>query len=240
MRVVVSQESRTDSKARVICGEFGQLQFCTVDWILQDDSRNSSETGWRDWSFLPTARWWWLCGFGVCTVSEMFFFKWTNPHHVAGRGRTAVHLQDQVLMLLHFVAHQGKYGLLSDRFGILCSCYHRCVDKLLDIILVEALHNFISWPDAHRQKETADCFHAKCGFPRVIGSIDGTHITISRPPGEFFPEDYFSVRKKIYTMLLQVCFHCANSPPPTQPPTHCVTVMTSRCSFVCSSLSWRI
>ncbi len=124
---------------------------------------------------------------------------------IAGRGRSAVHLQDQVLMLLHFVVHRGKYGLLSDRFGLTRSCYHRCVDKLLDIVVHDALYKFISWPDAYRQKESADFFQAKCGFPGVIGSIDGTHIMMSRPPGEFFPEDYFSVRKKIYTMLLQVC-----------------------------------
>ncbi len=108
-------------------------------------------------------------------------------------------------MLLHFVAHQGKYGLLSNRFGLTRSCYHCCVEELLDIIVGQALQKFISWPDGHRQKETADYFKSKYGFPGVVGSIDGTHITMSRPPGKFFPEDYFSVRKKIYTMLLQVC-----------------------------------
>ncbi len=113
-----------------------------------------------------------------------------------------MYLQDQVLMLLHFVAHQGKYGLLSDRFGLTRSCYHRCVDDLLDIVVNQALKKFISWPDVHRQKETADYFQSKFGFPGVVGSIDSTHITIARPPGQFFPEDYFSVRKKIYTMLL--------------------------------------
>ncbi len=88
-------------------------------------------------------------------------------------------MQDPVLMLLHFVAHQGKYRLLSDIFGIIHSYYHWCVEELLDIIVLEALHKFISWPDAHRQKETVDCFHAKFGFPGVIGSIDGTHVMIS-------------------------------------------------------------
>ncbi len=124
-----------------------------------------------------------------------------------------MHLQEQVLMLLHFVAHQGKYGLLSNRFGLTRSCYHRCVDDLLDIVVHNALHKFISWPDAHRQKETSDYFDSKFGFPGVIRSTDGTHITIAQPPGAFFPEDYFSVRKKIYTMLLQVCQRTKFWPP---------------------------
>ena len=111
-------------------------------------------------------------------------YKCRQVDHVllTGRGRNAVHLQDQILMLLHFVAHRGKYGLLSDRFGMTHSCYHRCVDELLDIVVHEALHKFICWPDSHRQKETADFFHAKSGFPGVIGSIDGTHIMMSHPP----------------------------------------------------------
>ncbi len=126
-----------------------------------------------------------------------------------------MHLQDQILILLHFVAHQGKYGLLSDRFGLTRSCYHRCVEELLDIVVGPALRKFISWPDANRQKETADYFNSKYGFPGVVGSIEGTHITMSRPPGKFFPEDYFSVRKKIYNVAAGVCCQSyKNLPPP--------------------------
>ena len=134
-----------------------------------------------------------------------------------------MHLQDQVLMMLHFLAHQGKYGLLSDRFGLTRSCYHRCVDDLLNIV-VQQLQKFISWPDAHRHKETADYFHNKFAFPGVIGSIDGTHITVARPPGEFFLEDYFSVRKKIYTMLLQVCHETKFWTPPEATGVFCTCV----------------
>ncbi len=59
---------------------------------------------------------------------------------LAGRGRPSVHLQEQVLMLLHFTAHQGKYGLLSEKFGITQSCYHGCVDSLMDICVESLLH----------------------------------------------------------------------------------------------------
>ena len=134
----------------------------------------------------------WLC------VTEESMWPFT------GRGRTAIHLQDQILMLLHFLAHQGKYGLLSEKFGVTCSCYHGCVDSLLEICVQHLLHRFIQWPSADQQKECSDYFHERYGFPGVVGAINGTHITIAKPPGEFFPEDYFSVRKKIYTMLLQV------------------------------------
>ncbi len=119
-----------------------------------------------------------------------------------------MHLQDQVLMLLHFVAHQGKYGLLSEKFGITRSCYHGCVDSLMEICVESLLAVYIQWPSAERQKECADYFAERYQFPGVVGTIDGTHITIAKPTGDFFPEDYFSVRKKIYTMLLQVNHVC--------------------------------
>ncbi len=107
-------------------------------------------------------------------------------------------------MLLHFVAHQGKYGLLSEKFVITRSCYHGCVNDLLDICVQHLLPKYIQWPSVERQKETSDFFRDKFKFSGVIGAIDGTHIGIARPLGEFFTEDYFSIRKKIYTMLLQV------------------------------------
>ncbi len=123
---------------------------------------------------------------------------------LSGRGRPQVHLQDQILMLLHFVAHKGKYGLLSNKFGITRSCYFNCVEEMTLIVTGDLLRKHIYWPCSERQKEIADYYMQRFGFPGVIGSVDGTHITISKPPGEQFSEDYFSVRKKMYTMLLQV------------------------------------
>ncbi len=51
----------------------------------------------------------------------------------------------------------------------------------------------IQWPSADHQKECANYFSDRYKFPGVVGAIDGMHITIAKPPGEFFPEDYFSV-----------------------------------------------
>ena len=137
----------------------------------------------------------------------------------SGRGRPQVHLQEQVLMLLHFVAHRGKYGLLADKFGFTRSCYFACVEEMISIITEDLLQRNIFWPNSERQKEMSDYYEQRFGFPGVIGAVDGTHITISKPPGLQFSEDYFSVRKKMYTMLLQVgqCVCVKNSGPPQSP-----------------------
>ncbi len=60
-----------------------------------------------------------------------------------GRGRPRVHLQEQVLMLLHFVAHHGKYGLLADKFGITHSCYFACIEEMFGIVSADLLKKHI-------------------------------------------------------------------------------------------------
>ena len=64
------------------------------------------------------------------------------------------------------------------------------------IVAQDLLRSHIFWPKCDWQKEMCDYYHQRYGFPGVIGAIDGTHVTISKPPGVQFSEDYFSVRKK--------------------------------------------
>ncbi len=68
-------------------------------------------------------------------------------HVFVGRGRPQVHLQEQVLMLLHFVAYKGKYGLLFDKFGITRSCYFTCIEEMMAIVTQDLLGKHIVWPN---------------------------------------------------------------------------------------------
>ena len=136
-------------------------------------------------------------------------------------------------MLLHFVAHRGKYGLLADKFGFTRSCYFSCVEEMLGIVTGNLLRKHIVWPTCERQKEMSDYYNQRFSFPGVIGAIDGMHITISKPPAGQFLEDYFSVRKKMYTMLLQVCRTKILDPP--VPSNVCVCVCGVSC-FGCAEI----
>lgn len=59
---------------------------------------------------------------------------------------------------------------------------------------------FISWPNTSEVKVE---FESVCGFPDVVGAIDGTHIQIKAPSAH--PERYYN-RKGDYSIVLQaVC-----------------------------------
>lgn len=57
---------------------------------------------------------------------------------------------------------------------------------------------------ADEQAETKIGFHGIAGFPNVLGCIDGTHVTIRRPPGEH-PEQYLNRHQRFSINVMAVC-----------------------------------
>ncbi len=125
-------------------------------------------------------------------------------HCIAGGGRNAVLLHKQLLMTLHFVAHESKYFQGADKFGVSRSTMFEHVYAILYVLADELLSKFVCWPSAAEQRETAEFYDDKYAFPGVVGAIDGMHIQIARPPDRYFPQDYFSNRTKRFTMNCQI------------------------------------
>ena len=107
-------------------------------------------------------------------------------------------------MTLHFVAHESKYFQGADKFGVSRSTIFDRVFAVLYVMADQLLPRYVKWPSHSEQRETAEFYDDKYGFPGVVGAIDGTHIQISRPPDRFFPQDYFSNRTKKFTMNCQI------------------------------------
>lgn len=59
----------------------------------------------------------------------------------------------------------------------------------------------IKWPTGERVRQTWLKFEATSGFPKIIGAIDGTHVTIPAPKHN--PEAYIN-RKGHHSIQLQV------------------------------------
>jgi hypothetical protein len=65
-----------------------------------------------------------------------------------------------------------------------------------------ALWHEISWPTSERLIQIQNEYNFLCGLSGVVGAIDGTHISISKP--RVGPKDYFYFKTHGYTLNCQV------------------------------------
>ena len=63
------------------------------------------------------------------------------------------------------------------------------------------LRSEISWPTGNKLVETEGGFYDLCGLPGVVGAIDGTHVSISKP--RYGSADYFYFKSGGYTLNCQ-------------------------------------
>ena len=72
-----------------------------------------------------------------------------------------------------------SYRGVGDRFGVnKGTLYIWCKDVC--IALGKLAPKYIRWPDRSEYENIASDFAKRCGFPGVIGAIDGSHIPV--PP----------------------------------------------------------
>ena len=66
---------------------------------------------------------------------------------------------------------------------------------------MNTLKHELTWPTGDRLRQTQENFYDLCGLPAVVGAIDGTHISISKP--QHVPADYFYFKSGGYTLNCQ-------------------------------------
>ncbi|XP_066583374.1 putative nuclease HARBI1 [Prorops nasuta] len=95
-------------------------------------------------------------------------------------GRKPISAEKQLFIALWFVSSPDSYRSVCVKFGIGKATAFRAVRRV-----TYALHciapQFIQWPKGEHAKNVMEKFKAKCGFPNIIGAIDGTHIKIRAP-----------------------------------------------------------
>ena len=62
----------------------------------------------------------------------------------------------------------------------------------------DTLAHELTWPRGDCLRQTQEIFFDLCGLPGVVGAIDGTHISISKP--QIVPADYFYFKLGGYTL----------------------------------------
>ncbi|XP_050465124.1 uncharacterized protein LOC126858702, partial [Cataglyphis hispanica] len=89
---------------------------------------------------------------------------------------------------------------ISDRFDVGKATTWRAVRRVVNALYL-FLYTFIKWPIKEEAEQTWNIVKDKCGFPKVIRAIDGTHIRIAAH--KIYPEAYIN-RKGYHSIQLQV------------------------------------
>lgn len=75
------------------------------------------------------------------------------------------------------------YRSVCVKFGVGRATAFRAVRRVTYALYCIA-PQFIQWPKDVVAANSMECFETTCGFPNVIGAIDGTHIKIRAPPND--------------------------------------------------------
>lgn len=117
----------------------------------------------------------------------------------AGRG-LAVSLQ--ILIALRFYATGNFFQMHGDYHGVHKSTISRVVHAVTEA-LCNKVGRFIRFPTSAQEKaSTITKFAAVCGFPRVIGAVDGTQIPITQPATE--DEKVYVCRKGYHAINVMI------------------------------------
>ena len=114
--------------------------------------------------------------------------------------RLAIPVVIRVACCLFKLTHGASLLICSEMFAISKSTVSAILREVVHAIN-DSLRHELSWPIGQRMQETQQKFYDLCGLPRVVGAIDGTHISISKPIQG--PADYFYFKSGGYTLKCQ-------------------------------------
>ena len=79
------------------------------------------------------------------------------------------------------------------------SSVSRCIAAVTDA-LCSIGKDYIKFPDLNEQSQVQQSFFEKCGFPLVIGFIDGSHVSIVAPSNN---EEIYVNRRNEHSINIQ-------------------------------------
>ena len=79
-----------------------------------------------------------------------------------------------------WVRKYPRMSQLSAQFGIPVTCVHRIIHKIIPIMHVYLVRNYIKWHSHDYWRSLAGHF---AYWPRVVAIVDGTPFRISKPTG---------------------------------------------------------
>jgi hypothetical protein len=123
--------------------------------------------------------------------------------HVRRQGmkyRLTVPVIVRVACTLFKLTHGTSLFICSELLAIGKSTVSMVLRELVHVIN-DALRHEISWPSGERLLQIQADFERLCSLLAVVGAIDDTHVSISKP--KFGPADYFYFKPGGYTLNYQ-------------------------------------
>ena len=118
---------------------------------------------------------------------------------VHARGRLPVEVGERVRVVFWYLATQGSFFRITDRFDVRESTCHGVVHRVCSV-LCKAVDVLCPWRRGQQIYEVSQGFQDLCGLPGIIGAVDGCHVRI-RPTKDDKQSCYNP--KTIHSIVLQ-------------------------------------
>ena len=114
--------------------------------------------------------------------------------------KLAIPVVIRVACCLFKLTHSASLFICSEMFAIGRSTV-TCILRDVVHAINETLAHVLTWRRGDRLRQTQENFYDLYSLPGVVGAIDGTHISISKP--QIVPADYFYFKSGGYTLNCQ-------------------------------------
>lgn len=159
-------------------------------------------TTWFSWFLMSEYddRWvqmFWMSKAAVFSLSNIL-----RPHvqKKDTRYRFAVPVVIRVAVTLFKLIHGASLFICSEMFAVGKNTVSTILRDVVHAVN-DTLKHELSWPTGERLRQIELDFYNLCGLLGVVGAIDSTHVSISKP--QHVPADYFYFKSGGYTLNYQ-------------------------------------
>ena len=114
--------------------------------------------------------------------------------------REAIPVKIRVATAIFKLVQGSNLNVVSEMFAIGLSTVSKVLRDVVTAVNI-VFKDEIRWPNSARALQNMVAFKDYCGLPGVIGAIDGTHFSISKP--SHFAEDYYYFKSNGYSIVCQ-------------------------------------
>ena len=114
--------------------------------------------------------------------------------------RRAIPIRVRIVAAIYKLVHRAPLLIVSEFFAIGLSTVSMVLREVVNAINI-VFKNEIKWPSREQATINMAEFKEWCSLPGVIGAIDATHFSISKPAQ--FSEDYYYFKTNGYSLVCQ-------------------------------------